>query len=72
MPGPSIKEGFWSADSDDLMRRYIAVSPQGVTLEWAVEKTLSELQRSIRSFVSDPEPICELLGIDEEHTEQLI
>ena len=62
--GPSVAEGFWVCDSSVLMRRYVAIAPRGVTLEYAVDRILTEFQRCIRRLWRDPEATCAEIGID--------
>lgn len=71
VPGPSIQEGFWSAESDSLMRHYCAIAPRGVTLEYTVDRLLSELQGCVRRLTSDPEGTCREIGIDPTFAPQL-
>lgn len=70
--GPSIREGFWSTDSKDMMRRYVAVAPRGVTIEYTVDRLLTELQNSIRRLIAEPEAVCKEIGIDPIHAPFLI
>jgi hypothetical protein len=64
MQGPSAGESFWTADAEQLLRRFVAVAPRGVTLEFAADRTLTELQRAVRLLLDTPEPTCHTLGID--------
>ncbi len=72
LPGPSSTEGFWTSDSPKLMRRYVALAPRGVTLEYAVDRTLTEMQLAIRDFIADPDSVCNEIGIGKEHVADLI
>ncbi len=72
VPGPSATEGFWSADSDRLMRRYSAVAPRGVTVEYTVDRLLTELQTCIRKLELDPVSVCRDAGIDESFAPALV
>lgn len=63
-PGPSASDGFWSRDTQRVARRFVAVAPRGVTLEYAVDRTTTVLQTAIRELVREPERICSELGID--------
>lgn len=63
-PGPSQVEGFWSRDTRTMARRFVAVAPRGVTLEYAVDRTATVLQNAIRELMSDPARVCGHLGID--------
>src|SRR5205823_7476252 len=55
---PKIGEGFWTVDSDSMLRQFVALAPRGVTIEHAVDRMLSVLQSEIRRFISDPGAIC--------------
>lgn len=71
-PGPAPGVGFWTSDSDELMRHYIALAPRGATVEHAIDRILTVLQRSIRRLVSDPEETCRTIGIPVTIAEELI
>lgn len=45
VPPPRAGAGFWTAESQELMRRFIAIAPRGVTVEYTVDRLLTELQR---------------------------
>jgi hypothetical protein len=72
VPGPTVAEGFWSAESSQLMRQYMAIAPRGVTLEFAVDRFLTELQTCIRDFAADPAAICREIAIDERFAPDLV
>jgi helicase-like protein len=72
LQGPTIREGFWTTDSDKLMRRFVAIAPRGVTIEYTVDRLLTELQRSIRRLVADSAGLCAEIGIDPVHADLLI
>jgi hypothetical protein len=71
-PGPEHGVGFWSSDSPDLMRHYVALAPRGVTVEHAVDRLLTVLQRSIRRLVTDPVGACAEIGVSPDIAEELI
>jgi len=71
-PGPSAGSSFWSQDGNELARRYIAVAPRGVTLDFVSDRTLSVLQYSIRRLHDDSATICDETGIDPTHVDHLI
>lgn len=71
-PGPSSARSFWSQDSDELARRYVAVAPRGVTLDFVSDRTLSVLQESVRRLHDDPTAVCNEAGIDPMHVQHLI
>lgn len=70
--GPSESEGFWTAESDKLARRFVAIAPRGETLESAADRIVTELQSAIRDLVSDPHKACEEMGVDVSLVPQLI
>lgn len=70
--GPSADESFWSKTQDKLMRRFVAVSPRGVTIEYTVDRLLTELQKAVRDLLADPKTITSQIGVDEKWTEFLV
>jgi hypothetical protein len=72
VPGPSVSEGFWSTESDRLMRRYCAIAPRGVTLEYTVDRLLTELQTCIRRLITNPEIVSTEIGIDPKFAPALV
>lgn len=70
--GPSSSEGFWTADSDRLARRFVAVAPRGVTMEYAVDRTLTELQRQVRRLTNQPEQVCAEAELPVEYSADLL
>lgn len=61
---PVDGKGFWAADSDRLMRRYVALAPRRLTVEFVVDRLVVTLQRSIRRLLEDPTSICAELSVD--------
>lgn len=72
LAGPAASEGFWSADSQQPMRRYTAIAPRGVTLEYTVDRLITELQVCVRRLESDTEKVCEEIGVDIKFAPQLL
>lgn len=72
LAGPAAAEGFWSADSPQPMRRYTAVAPRGVTLEYTIDRLLTELQGAMRRFATDTEQVCAEIGIEAKFAPQLL
>jgi hypothetical protein len=72
VPGPSTDEGFWTSSKDELARRYVAVAPRGVTIEYAIDRTVTELQRIIRNLIKDPESTCAAAGVDPRYADDLV
>lgn len=63
-PPPIDGQGFWAADSNQLMRRYVAFAPRRLTVEFVVDRLIVTLQRAIRRLISEPEEVCAELSID--------
>ncbi|MGE3674178.1 MAG: helicase-related protein [Polyangiaceae bacterium] len=72
LPGPSAEGGFWTAPSRKLARRYIAIAPRGVTLEYAVDRTLTVLQEAVRKLRDEPQIVCQQANIPVEFAEELL
>jgi hypothetical protein len=70
--GPSVSESYWSAATRDTLRRYVAVWPRGVTLEWVSDRTITVLQRSVRRLLTEPNTVCAEAGIDPVHADELL
>jgi len=70
--GPTAARGFWSTDSDQLMRRFVAIAPRGVTIEYTVDRILTELQTCIRRLVEAPEEVCRSAVIDRRFAADLV
>jgi hypothetical protein len=71
-PPPLAGNGFWTSDSDALARRFVALAPRGVTVEYAHDRTITELQRCVRALVESPGELCRELGIEPELADELI
>lgn len=71
-PSPKSGDGFWSSDTNALMRRYVALAPRGVTIEHAIDRIASVLQRCVRRLETEPELVCAELEIDTELTPDLV
>jgi Helicase conserved C-terminal domain len=69
---PTTQEGFWTVSSTELMRRFVAIAPRGVTIEYTVDRLLTELQRAIRRLVANPAEVCQEAEIDPRHANLLI
>jgi hypothetical protein len=54
-PPPFEGAGFWTRETETVARRFVAVAPRGVTLEYALDRILTTLQHEIRQLVRDPE-----------------
>jgi Helicase conserved C-terminal domain len=73
-PQPSSRagEGFWSSDTDHLMRRFVALAPRGVTIEHAIDRILTVLQKCVRRLATDPDSVCAEIGVDRSFASDLI
>src|SRR5690606_25948731 len=45
-------------------RSYLAVSPRGQTVEFAVDRMMISLQSAIREWLRDPRGVAEKIGVD--------
>lgn len=63
-PPPVDGKGFWTSASDNLMRRYVALAPRRLTVEFVVDRLVVCLQRAVRHLVTNPGEICSKLAID--------
>jgi hypothetical protein len=71
-PGPSPKDNFWATPTAVLMRRYIAIAPRGVTIEYAVDRLLTIMQGISRRLASNPTEVCAAAGVDVQHADLLL
>lgn len=73
-PGPSAGESFWTRPSAKMLRRFVAVAPRGLTLEFVSDRTLSVLQESVRRLLDDADKlvVCAEAGVDFTHAEALL
>lgn len=72
VPPPRAGGGFWTADSSSLMRRFVAIAPRGVTIEYTVDRLLTELQIAVRDLARDPVATCAEIGIDTKFSADLL
>ena len=63
-PEPRVGEGFWSRDTNQRMRTFLAVSPRGQTVEFATDRMMVSLQSAIRRLIACPGPIMAELGLE--------
>lgn len=64
LQGPSSASGFWTTDTARLARKYVAVAPRGVTLEFTVDRMITQLQNEVRRLLYEPEVVCREAGVD--------
>lgn len=69
---PVDGEGFWAANSDDLMRRFVALAPRRLTVEFVVDKLIVALQKAVRRLDTNPIELCQELNIDPSHAAFLL
>ncbi len=71
-PPPEDGRGFWTSESDDLMRRYLALAPRGLTVEFAVDRLVITLQGCVRRLLDDGEAVCAELSISSDYNPFLV
>jgi len=73
-PGPQAGESFWTRSGQTLLRRFVAVAPRGVTLEFVSDRTTNILQESVRMLLDgqDRQSVLEETGIDPSHTAGIV
>jgi len=69
---PKDGEGFWTSDSDQLMRRYVALAPRRLTVEFVVDRLVVTLQQAVRRLLHNPAELCQELKIDPRYAEFLL
>jgi len=72
LQGPSTQEGFWTSASELLMRRYVAIAPRGLTIEFVIDRMATEMQNAIRLLASDPLATCQEIGVDQDAAAALL
>ena len=72
--GPTDDSGFWSNATHELARRFVAMAPRGVTVEFAIDRLVTILQQSVRRLLpqGDPDAVLQEAGVDPEHREILL
>jgi hypothetical protein len=71
-PGPTVDESFWTRPTETAARRYVAVAPRGVTVEYVADRVLNTLQQCVRELVADKAAVCGQLGIPLAHSDHLV
>ncbi|UKD17922.1 hypothetical protein L3V59_43570 (plasmid) [Burkholderia aenigmatica] len=69
---PVDGKGFWATDSENVMRRYVALAPRRLTVEFVIDRLVVTLQKTIRNLLQHPEAICGQLNIDSSYASLLI
>ena len=72
VPGPEATRSFWTQESGDLARRYVGLSPQGVTLEYANDQLTTTFQRAMRRALNEPTQVAAEAGVPAHAIEDLV
>lgn len=72
VPGPWAGRSFWSKDSGRLARRYVALAPRGLTLEYANDQLIETLQKAVRRALTEPSEVSREIGIPQETIPELV
>ena len=64
MPGPHSGTSFWTQETDNHMRRFIALAPRGQTQEFAADRIAQSLQENVRRLLVEPDIVCAEAGVD--------
>ena len=68
---PREGRGFWTGDSPQMMRKFIALAPRRLTVEFAADQLILTLQTTIRKILSAPEELERLIDVDRRFAEFL-
>lgn len=71
-PPPREGFGFWTSDSSILMRKYIALAPRSLTVEFVADRVIVSLQSAVRQLMVDTDRVSAALGIDPLYKEFLV
>lgn len=73
-PGPRAAESFWTRPTSSRLRRFVAVAPRGVTLEFVSDRTINIIQESVRKLLGADtrEEVLGAAGIDGAHANALV
>ena len=63
-PEPRVGAGFWSGPDDKSMRRFLAISPRGQTIEFALDRMAVSLQTAIRCLHKKPQAVAPQFGVE--------
>jgi len=72
VPPPASGAGFWTSDSDRLMRRFVALAPRGVTLEYMVDNLITTLQATVRWMLEHPDEAAAEIGVPSSYIPHLV
>jgi hypothetical protein len=73
-PGPRAGESFWTRPSQAVLRRFVAVAPRGVTLEFVSDRTTNILQEHVRLLLDQDhrDTLLTSIGVDPAHADPLL
>jgi hypothetical protein len=73
-PGPRSGESFWTRPTTSVLRRFVAVAPRGVTLEFVSDRTTNILQESIRMLLDEDgrQKVLQETGINPMYVDALV
>ena len=63
-PEPRVGQGFWSGDTNAVMRRFLAIAPRGQTIEYALDRMVISLQSAVRVVKDEPDRVASECGVD--------
>lgn len=72
LPGPTSNSSFWLRRTETLDKRYVGLAPRGVTTDYASDRLITVLQKSVRRLISDPVNTCAQIGIDPAFSSDLV
>ena len=72
LPGPESGHSFWETDTDRIGRRYVALAPRGVTMEFATDRTNEAIQRAVRESIDSPQAVANEVGVVESSLPELV
>lgn len=71
-PPPRDGGGFWASNSETLMRRYVALAPRRLTMEFVADRIIVSLQKAVRFLIDDPAKVCADLNISAAYGDFLV
>lgn len=70
--GPRASLGFWQLDSGRVARRFVGLSPRGMTLDFATDRINETLQSAVRRALTEPQVVAEEAGVEVSALEDLV
>jgi len=64
LPGPTSTNSFWLHRTNALDKKYVALAPRGVTTDYASDRLITILQKSVRRLLTDPVGVCVAANVD--------